>query len=164
MSIWKRFGISIILIINTKYDSQLLWFVTPVTTPPPQPPTPPTTTPPCKPCTTFEPIGVEDGRIPNAQMISDSIRVSTPGSTYTGPEEARLNNQPSASGSGAWEPRDEEGYIEIYFNKVEDLKEIRTQGSPSAHKYTRQFFVFISKDGKTFEDMPFQTVRKLFFD
>ena len=110
-------------------------------------------------CSELVPVGVSDGRIQNSQMTSNSIRVSTPGSTYTGPEEARLNNQPSASGSGAWEPRDEEGHIDIHFNKVENLKEIRTQGSPTSNKYTRRFFMFYSKDGKTFEDSPIMTVR-----
>ena len=95
-------------------------------------------------------------------MISNSIRVTKPGNTYTGPEEARLNNQPSASGSGAWEPKDEEGYIDIHFNKVENVKEIRTQGSPSLNKYARRFFLFYSKDGQTFEHLPVLSVRILF--
>ena len=110
-------------------------------------------------CSEVIPVGVSDGRIQNSQMTSNSIRVSTPGSTYTGPEQARLNNQPSVSGSGAWEPKDEEGHIDIHFNKVENLKEIRTQGSPTSNKYTRRFFMFYSKDGKTFEDAPVMSVR-----
>ena len=110
-------------------------------------------------CSEVIPVGVSDGRIQNSQMTSNSVRVSTPGSTYTGPEQARLNKQPSASGSGAWEPKDEEGYIDIHFNKVENLKEIRTQGSPTSNKYTRRFFMFYSEDGKTFEDAPIMTVR-----
>ena len=102
---------------------------------------------------------MSDGRIPDLQMTSNSIKVTKPGSAYTGPEEARLNNKPSVSGSGAWEPKDEEGYIEIHFNKVENLREIRTQGSPSSNKYTSKFFLFISTDGKTFGDMPIEAVR-----
>ena len=133
---------------------------TPATTEPPQPPPTPTE---CI-CTTLEPIGVEDGRIPNSQMNATSTRITEPGSTYTGPEQARLNNQPSASGSGAWEPKDEEGVLTIYFNKVENLREIRTQGSPSSNKYTRQFFVFISRDGENFDEMPLKTVRNLMID
>ena len=109
-------------------------------------------------CSEMIPVGLSDGRIQNSQMTSNSIRVSTPGSTYTGPEEARLNNQPSASGSGAWEPKDEEGYIDIHFNKVENLKEIQTQGSPNSNKYAKRFFLFISKDGKRFEHAPILSV------
>ena len=105
------------------------------------------------------PVGVSDGRIQNSQMTSNSIRISTLGSTYTGPEQARLNNQPSVSGSGAWEPKDEEGYIDIKFNKVESIKEIRTQGSPFSNKYTRRFFMFYSRDGQNFESEPVHTVR-----
>ena len=72
-------------------------------------------------------------------------------STYTGPEEATLNNQQSASGSGAWEPKDEEGYIDIRFNKIEHLGEIRTQGSPSSEKYVRMYFLLYSQDGDQFK-------------
>ena len=113
-------------------------------------------------CTKTVPVGISDGQIPDSQMKSNSVKVTTPGSTYTGPEEARLNNKPSASGTGAWEPKDEEGYIEIYFNKLETITEIRTQGSPSSNKYTRRYFVFYSKDGKTFEQEPVKTVRFLY--
>ena len=84
-------------------------------------------------------------------MSSNSIKISQPGNTYTGPEEARLNNKPSASGSGAWEPKDDEGYIDINFNKVVHLDEIRIQGSPSSNKYTRSFFLYFSQDGKNFK-------------
>ena len=122
----------------------------------------PTSTPSMCGCTELVPVGVSDGRIQNSQMTSNSIRVSTPGSTYTGPEEARLNNQPSASGSGAWEPRDEEGYIDIHFNNVEHLKEIQTQGSPNLNKYAKRYFLFISKDGKTFEHAPIVSVSACF--
>ena len=110
-------------------------------------------------CSESIPVGVSDGRIQDSQMTSNSIKISQPGSTYTGPEEARLNNKPSASGSGAWEPKDEEGYIDIHFNKVENLKEIRTEGSPSSNKYTRRFFMFYSKDGQSFEDAPITSVK-----
>jgi len=103
-------------------------------------------------------IGVSDDRIPDSQIKSNSVKVTTPGSKYTGPEEARLNNKPSSKGSGAWEPKDEEGHIDIYFNKLEEIKEIRTQGSPSSTKYARRYFIFYSKDGKNFEPEPVQTV------
>ena len=110
-------------------------------------------------CTELVPVGVSDGKIANSQMLSNSVRVSQPGKFYTGPEQARLNNVPSATGTGAWEPKDEEGYIDIHFNKVESIKEIRTQGSPSANKYTRRYFLFYSKDGKNFEHAPVVSVR-----
>ena len=149
-----------VLLDHTKIKFSTSCISTPaLTEPPPPPPTPTECT-----CTTFEPIGVEDGRIPNSQMKASSTRITEPGSAYTGPGQARLNNRPSSSGSGAWEPKDEEGYIDIYFNKIEDLREIRTQGSPSSNKYTRQFFVFLSRDGKTFDEMPLKTVRPLMID
>ena len=109
-------------------------------------------------CSEVIPVGVSDSRIADSQMTSNSIKVSTPGKTYTGPEQARLNNQPSASGSGAWEPRDEEGYIDIHFNKVESIKEIRTQGSPTSNRYTRRYFLFYSRDGQKFEPEPVSSV------
>ena len=119
------------------------------------------TTPVVCDCTKTVPVGISNGRIPDSQMKSNSVKVTTPGSTYTGPEEARLNNKPSTSGTGAWEPKDEEGHIEIYFNKLENIKEIRTQGSPSSKKYTRRYFIFASKDGKTFDDEPVKTVHNI---
>jgi len=94
----------------------------------------------------LSPIGVSDDRIPDSQIKSNSVKVTT------------LNNKPSSKGSGAWEPKDEEGHIDIYFNKLEEIKEIRTQGSPSSTKYTRRYFIFYSKDGKNFEPEPVQTV------
>lgn len=115
---------------------------------------PPTTQNPCAhECSslTYVPIGVEDGRIADSNITTNSIRDSTPGSSYTGPEEARLNNQPSSSGSGAWEPKDDEAYLQIVFNKVEHVKEIRTQGSPSSQRYTARFYLMSSMDGENFE-------------
>ena len=112
-------------------------------------------------CSELIPVGVSDGRIQDSQMTSNSIKISQPGNTYTGPKEARLYNQPSASGSGAWEPKDEEGYIDIKFNKVESIKEIRTQGSPTSNKYTRRYFLFYSRDGQKFEPEPVSLVSKI---
>jgi len=91
-------------------------------------------------------------------MKASSVKVRTPGRTYTGPEEARLNNKPSFNGTGAWEPKDSEGYLDMYFNKLEEIKEIRTQGSPSSTKYTRRYFLFYSEDGRTFKQDPVKTV------
>ena len=141
-----------------------------------------TSPPPCSACATLVPVGVSDGRIPDSNMRSDSVKVNKPGTPeHTGPEQARLNNKPSTGGSeesgsgsgsegsgsesgsglesgsgseeskggsGAWEPNHEEGYLEIHFNKLERVKEIRTQGSPSAEKYTSRYFLFYTVDGK----------------
>ena len=97
---------------------------------------------------------------------------------HTGPEQARLNNKPSSgesesgsgsgsesgsgesesgsgsetsektAGAGAWEPKDIEGYLEIEFNQVERVREIKTQGFPSGDKYVSNYFVYYTKDGK----------------
>ena len=117
-----------------------------------------TPTPPCD-CKNPLPVGVSNGVIPDAHMVSNSIRVNTPGSSYTGPSQARLNNKASDSGSGAWEPKDEEGYLEIYFNKLENVAEIRTQGSPTSQKFARRYFLQISLDGKTFDPNPIEMVK-----
>lgn len=106
---------------------------------------------PCD-CRTLKPIGVSDGRIPDKNMTTNSIRVNAPGTAaHTGPAEARLNNKPSETGNGAWEPKDSEAHLDIHFRKVENIKEIRTQGHPVKNKYARRFFLFASMDGKTFE-------------
>ena len=115
------------------------------------------TTQPCD-CKNPLPVGVSDGKIPDSQMKSNSIKVSTLGQSYTGPEQARLNNQPSASGSGAWEPKDKEAHLDIIFNKMEDVREIRTQGSPTGSKFARRYFVFYSLDGEKFMEEPVQSV------
>ena len=104
--------------------------------------TSPTTTPECG-CTSLVRSDTE--------MKSNSVRISSSGSSYTGPEEARLNNQPSASGSGAWEPKDENGYLIINFGKELHIDEIRTQGSPSSDKYTTAYYLFYSTDGINFD-------------
>ena len=81
-----------------------------------------TTTKACD-CSTLVPLGVSDKRVPDKDMRSNFIRVNAPGtSKHTGPEQARLNNEPSSTGAGAWEPNDPEGYIDIYFDKIESLK------------------------------------------
>lgn len=82
-------------------------------------------------------------------MITNSILVNKSGSPeHTGPEQARLNAVPSARGAGAWEPYDAEGYLEIQFNKLEQLKKIETQGSPVDRKYISRYFLFYTVDGE----------------
>ena len=103
---------------------------------------------------------------------------------HTGPEQARLNNKPSngesglgsgsgsesgsgesesgsgsetsekTAGAGAWEPKDMEGYLEIAFTKTERVREIKTQGSPSTNKFISRYFVFYTRDGKTWKRYP----------
>lgn len=81
-------------------------------------------------------------------MTSSSVRVNVPGRRYTGPDQARLDNKPSAKGSGAWEPKDSESYIQIEFDRVYDLKNIRTQGSTNGRKFVTRFFLFYTVNGK----------------
>uniref|UniRef100_A0A7M5WZ86 F5/8 type C domain-containing protein n=1 Tax=Clytia hemisphaerica TaxID=252671 RepID=A0A7M5WZ86_9CNID len=111
------------------------------------------TTPTCD-CKNLLPVGVSDGRIPDSQMKSNSIKVSNPGQVYTGPAEARLNNKLTSSGSGAWEPKDKEAHLDIIFNKMEDVREIRTQGSPRHNRFATRYFVFYSLNGVNFEQEP----------
>ena len=110
------------------------------------------TEPPCK-CTRHIPVGVADGRIPDQNMRSTSVKVNTHGKDYTGPSQARLNNKPSSKGAGAWVPNDIEGCLEVHFNKMEHLKEMRTQGHPTKNMYARGYFIFYSKDGKDFSTL-----------
>lgn len=100
-------------------------------------------------CSTLVPIGVSDGSVPDKSMTSTSVLVNSPGRKYTGPNQARLNNKQSAKGIGAWEPKDDEASLQIDFDGIYDLKEIRTQGSPNGKKYTARFFLFYTIDGKT---------------
>uniref|UniRef100_A0A7M5WZL6 F5/8 type C domain-containing protein n=1 Tax=Clytia hemisphaerica TaxID=252671 RepID=A0A7M5WZL6_9CNID len=111
------------------------------------------TTPTCD-CKNLLPVGVSDGRIPDSQMKSNSVRVTSPGPFNTGPAQARLNNKLTSSGSGAWEPKDKEAHLDIIFNKMEDVREIRTQGSPRINRFAKRFFVFYSLDGENFEQEP----------
>lgn len=104
------------------------------------------TTPTCD-CTNLVPIGVSNGKIPNSRMISHSVLVRSHGRYYTGPEEARLNNQPSENGKGAWEPIDNEAYILIEFGRLYTLREIRMQGSVDNTKKVARFFLFYTTNG-----------------
>ena len=122
---------------------------------------PPTTAPICD-CKNPLPVGVANGQIPDSQMKSNSVKVPSPGPFYTGPGQARLNNKLTSSGSGAWEPKDKEAHLDIIFNKMEDVREIRTQGSPRLSKFARRYFIFYSLDGEKFEEEPLQTVRTEF--
>lgn len=99
-------------------------------------------------CPKLYPVGVSTRIIPDEQMTATGTRVDTPGSSYTGASEARLNNKPSSKGVGAWEPTDVENSLIIEFNEVEDLKEIRTQGSPKENKYTLRYQLQYKKDLK----------------
>lgn len=92
-------------------------------------------------------IGISDGRVPDVNMTTDSIRINRPGRRYTGPNQARLNNRPSATGSGAWEPIDPEAYLQIDFDQVYHFSEIRTQGSPTGYKFMTRFFLMYTADG-----------------
>ena len=81
------------------------------------------------------------------------MRVNTHGKDYTGPSQGRLNNKPSVNGAGALVPNDIEGCLEVHFNKMEHLKEMRTQGHPTKNMYARGYFIFYSKDGKDFSTL-----------
>ena len=91
-------------------------------------------------------------------MKTNSIRSPEPGPANTGPAQGRLNNRQSIHGSGAWEPKDKEAHLDIIFNKMEDVREIRTQGSPRDERFARRYFVFFSLDGEKFEPEPLQSV------
>uniref|UniRef100_A0A7M5WZL3 Uncharacterized protein n=1 Tax=Clytia hemisphaerica TaxID=252671 RepID=A0A7M5WZL3_9CNID len=116
----------------------------------------PTTAPICD-CKTPLPVGVSDRRISDSQMKSNSVRVTSPGPFNTGPAQARLNNKVTSSGSGAWEPKDKEAHLDILFNKMEDVREIRTQGSPRVNRFAKRYFVFYSLDGEKFENEPLKS-------
>lgn len=108
-----------------------------------------TTREPCD-CSRFVPVGISDGRIPNKNMTSRDIRINKPGTPeHTGPDQARLNNNASENGTGAWEPLDTEGYIQIDFSKTEHVKQIKTQGSPLEDKYVTRHFIYYNVDGTT---------------
>ena len=67
---------------------------------------------------------------------------------YTGPSEARLHNQPSTHGQGAWIPKHMEASLHIEFGQEYTLKSVRTQGSPDGTKFMTRFFLFYTVDGK----------------
>ena len=83
------------------------------------------------------------------------MKVSTPGKQYTGPSQARLNNAPSEKGAGAWVPNSEsvEDCLVVQFNKVEHVKEIRTQGHPYKRMYAKRYLLYSSMDGKKYDEV-----------
>ena len=87
------------------------------------------------------PLGVSDGRIAKENMKADSTFFDKPGSSFTGASEARLNNRPSENGEGAWVPKYGESCLYITFNKVEALKEMKTQGHPSKSSFARRYSI-----------------------
>jgi len=102
-------------------------------------------------CGEPKPIGVSDSSvIKDNQMHSSSVLVNTTGKLYTGPNQARLNNEPSDKGVGAWEPKGSGRYLEIVFNKIELVEQIKTQGHPTKNVYTQNFNVYASLDGKKY--------------
>ena len=47
-------------------------------------------------------------------------------------------------------PASGEGYLEIHFNKLENIKEIKLQGHPSSGNFTKRFNMEYSTDGENF--------------
>ena len=47
-------------------------------------------------------------------------------------------------------PASGEGYLEIHFNKLENIKEIKLQGHPSSGSFTKRFNIGYSVDGENF--------------
>ena len=87
------------------------------------------------------------------------MKMKIRGDEYTGASQGRLNNKPSANGSGAWVPNDLEGCLDVIFNKMEHVKEIRTQGHPNQYRFTKAYQLFYSTDGKTFENEVFKVMK-----
>ena len=52
-----------------------------------------------------------------------------------------------------------EGYLEIHFNKLENIKEIKLQGHPSSGNFTKRFNMEYSTDGENF--IFFESVRTI---
>ena len=92
-------------------------------------------------CSVLDPVGVSDERIPKENMRADSVLFNEPGSSFTGASEARLNNKPSKNGEGAWVPINVESCLYVVFNKLEQLKEMRTQGHPTKEIFSRRYTI-----------------------
>ena len=92
-------------------------------------------------------------------MTTDSIRINQPGKNYTGANEARLGRQRSMVGAGAWQPADSEAMLQVDFDRVYDLKEIRTQGSVDGKRFVARYFVFYTTDGEQWNPAIFVSKR-----
>ena len=70
---------------------------------------------------------------------------------YSGPGQARLNNKQSSQGVGAWVPENPEGYLEVDFGHVMEIREIATQGHPTKNMFVHLYSVKYTVDGKTWK-------------
>ena len=99
----------------------------------------PTTRNPLCTCDEMEPLGMEDGRIPDKDITSSSTQNKT---DYSGPSQARLNNK-----IGAWVPANPDDYLQVDFGHVMEIGDIITKGHPTKNMYVKLYYLKYTTDG-----------------
>ncbi|XP_022252614.1 hemocytin-like [Limulus polyphemus] len=92
-----------------------------------------------------EPMGLENGQIPTAD-----IRVSSSLNPQSGSDRIRLNTVSRADGTGGWvaQVNDQKQFVEIRFPDIRELSGIITQGREDADNWVTNFAVLYTADDK----------------
>ena len=93
------------------------------------------------------PIGVEDGKIPNAYITSSSTY-----NRYHAPWLGRLNNMARGRYKGGWSARknDKRQWLQFNLGSPTLIKVIRTQGRQDASQWVTSYKVYYGNDGIRF--------------
>ena len=93
------------------------------------------------------PIGVEDGKIPNAYITSSSTY-----NRYHAPWLGRLNNMARGRYKGGWSARknDKRQWLQFNLGSPTLIKVIRTQGRQDVSQWVTSYKVYYGNDGIRF--------------
>ena len=93
------------------------------------------------------PVGVEDGKIPNAYITSSSTY-----NRYHAPWLGRLNNMARGRYKGGWSARknDKRQWLQFNLGSPTLIKVIRTQGRQDASQWVTSYKVYYGNDGIRF--------------
>lgn len=97
-----------------------------------------------------EPLGMENGNIPN-----DAIQASTELDDHHSASRARLNAEPDGEKMGAWVPQesDESQWLLVDLGKVAEITKVSTQGGgEGSEQRVVSFVLAFSKDQENFQD------------
>ncbi|XP_071959437.1 lactadherin-like [Antedon mediterranea] len=94
----------------------------------------------------INPLGVEDGTIPNDQMTSSSTGASWKTNAYHG----RLNRN---MGSGAWIASNTDDYpwLQVHLGALKEVTGVITQGRPQNSQWVKSYQVSYSLDDIAFQ-------------
>lgn len=89
------------------------------------------------------PLGLEDGRVPDAVMTASSYN-----NIYDAPWNARLNRRRYSRFGGGWSPRrnDKIRFLQIDFQAMTKATRVATQGMHNANYWVTKYYIKYGKN------------------